>query len=250
MFDTTKDKQCSKGYKTRYIIYYNNSDTNVSITIPNNAIYVIFDGVKFNSNSIFNDKRFLQAVKFINNAQYTSISTNNMFRNCNSLQSITNLDTSKVTNMSSMFYGCTSLRNITNLDTSRVTNMSDMFRDCHSLQSVTKLNTSNVTNMFYMFYDCNSLRIVKELDMNKVTNASSMFSMCYLLINIDITNIATSLSLSSCTNLNHQMLIKILNALVDLTGVTSQKLTTGNNIDKLTDEDKAIIIEKNWTLVK
>jgi len=272
MFDTTKDKQCSKGYKTRYIIYYNNSDTNISIEIPKNAIYVIFSGVKFNT-SPFSSKTYLQAVKCINNTQYNNTSANSMFNGCYMLQNVINLDTSNVTKMEDMFNDCYSLQNVMNLDTSNVTSMNSMFRGCYTLKNVSKLDTNNVINMGNMFNNCYTLQRIPNLDTNKVTNMSNMynnckslhnitnldtssatnvntiFANCYALINIDnISNISISLTVSS-SRLNHKTLVKILNALVDLTETTSQKLTLNStNLAKLTDEEKAIAIEKNWTL--
>ena len=106
-----------------------------------------------------------------------------MFFGCESLQNIdlTGLDTSNVTNMLSMFYGCASLKNIdlTELDTSKVTNMSGMFFGCESLQNIdlTGLDTSNVTNMSRMFYGCDSLQNINltGLDTSNVTDMRSMF---------------------------------------------------------------------------
>lgn len=74
-----------------------------------------------------------------------------------------NLDTSKVTNMSEMFSGLTSLTNLTlgpRFDTSKVTNMSNMFNDCSALKTITvasDFNTESVVSSTYMFADCTSL---------------------------------------------------------------------------------------------
>ena len=62
-----------------------------------------------------------------------------------------------VTNMSSMFRDCNSLTSIPQLDTSKATDMSSMFSGCNSLTSIPQLDTSNVTNMSYMFSNCNLL---------------------------------------------------------------------------------------------
>ena len=200
-FDTTQDKVCNKGYKTRYIIYYRNSDFGSNITLPNNVIYVIFSGVKFSS-TCFSSKRFLQAIKFVNDTKFTSINMTNMFSNCYELKQIPNMDTSNVTSMSSMFLSCSNLKNILNLN------------------------------------------------MNKVTNANNMLANFNKLINIqNIYNIKVNISFSNSSYLNHSTLLRILNALVDLTDQTTQTLTLGStNLAKLTDEEKAIATNKNWTL--
>ena len=296
-FDKTKDKECSKGYKTRYIIYYNNSDFGSMLNLPDNAIYIIFSGVKFNS-GCFSNKYYLQAVKFINNTECTSTNTgawfnncynlrellnwntsnvtnmSNMFGNCHSLIEIPNLDTSNVTNMGSMFSGCYSLREVPSFDTSNVTNMNNMFNNCCSLRKVPNLNTSNVTNMGSMFSGCyslkkadfniiqkntatasifntcRSLKKILSIDLGNNINLSGMFSNCISLIDIQsISNIKVNISFSSCSYLNHSTLLRILNALVDLTDKTTQTLTLGStNLAKLTDEEKVIATNKNWTL--
>ena len=75
--------------------------------------------------------------------------------------SFDNLDTSKVTNMSSMFYQCKSLSSLDlrNFDTRNVTDMSEMFYMFNGNTALTKLdlssfNTSKVTTMMGMFQGC------------------------------------------------------------------------------------------------
>lgn len=47
IFDVTKDKVCNKGYKTRYVIGYTNSDNSIQIKVPINCISLVFDNIKF-----------------------------------------------------------------------------------------------------------------------------------------------------------------------------------------------------------
>lgn len=270
LFDTTQDKECSKGYKTRYIIYYSNASS-MNITLPNNVIYTIFSGVVYNAR-IFSSKKVLQAVKFIN-SNYTNTNADLMFNGCYLLQSVSGLNTEEVTNMRSMFSSCYSLRSIPTLNTSKVTNMSSMFSSCYSLKSITELNTSKVTDMSSMFSFCRSLQRISNLDTSEVTNMGSMFNSCSVLnianlnmskvsnasyifydcsslFNIkNIKNINTDIAINNSTYLNRTTLLKIINALVDLTGQTTKTLTLGSiNLAKLTDEEKAIATNKNWTL--
>lgn len=61
--------------------------------------------------------------------------------------------------------------------------------------------------------------------------------------------ISLSLSLSYNTLLDKNSIMSAINALKDLTGETSQTLTLGaTNLNKLTDEQKAIATAKNWIL--
>lgn len=248
LFDTTKDKACSKGYKTRYIIYYSNSESEISITLADNAIYTIFSGVIFDTTP-FANKEFLQCVKFVNNTRFTSTNMANFFNNCRSLRKIPNLDTSNVVNMSYMFNGCRLLEKIPHLNTSKVTNMTSMFASCYALQQILNLDTSAATNMNNMFNNCYSLQRVLNLDTTNVKSMLNILNNCYLLSDVSINKIISTLTFSSSNYLNHASLLIILNALVDLTGSTTQTLIfEANNLAKLTDEEKAIAREKNWTL--
>ena len=114
------------------------------------------------------------------------------------IEDLQNLNTSKVTDMSSMFEGCWSLTslNVSNFNTSAVTNMMDMFGDCSSLTSlnVSNFNTSAVTNMRDMFAGCTSLTElnVSNFNTSAVTNMSRMFFRCFGLTSLNLSNFNTS----------------------------------------------------------
>lgn len=225
LFDTTKDKVCGKGYKTRYIIYYSNSESEMNITLADNTIYAIFSGVIFDTTP-FSNKEFLQSVKFVNNTRFTSTNMASFFNNCRSLKKIpNNLDTSNVVSMSYTFNGCRLLEKIPNLNTSKVTNMTSMFASCCALQQIQNLDTSAATNMNNMFVNCYSLQRVINLDTSNVRSMINIFNNCYLLSDVSINKIISTLTFSSSNYLNHESLLRILNALVDLTNQTSQILT-------------------------
>jgi hypothetical protein len=58
-----------------------------------------------------------------------------------------------------------------------------------------------------------------------------------------------NLSISISTKYSVETLVAMFEALKDLTGQTAKTLTMGaTNLAKLTDEQKAIAINKNWTL--
>lgn len=96
------------------------------------------------------------------------------------IEGVSNLDVSEVTNMNSMFK-MTALKqlNLSNWDTSKVTTMNNMFGTVKTLKQLdlSKWNTSNVTDMGYMFYEATSLQQlnVSNWDTSKVTNMNSMF---------------------------------------------------------------------------
>ena len=180
-----------------------------------------------------------------------------MFDSCSSLQSIPQLDTSKVENMGTMFNGCTSLTSIPQLDTSNVTDMSSMFSGCSNLQSIPQLNTSSVTIMGSMFYGCTSLTSIPLLDCSSVTSTSSLFGYGNLNTLTDLGGFKdlkvswSSNFLDRVPNATVESLMNVINNLYDLTanGLSSQKLKFGTtNLNKLTDEQKAVATNKGWIL--
>ena len=118
---------------------------------------------------------------------YLNKDSSRMFSRMSNLTSlnISNLDTSKVTNMRSMFDGVSRLISLGlfNFDTSQVTNMNSMFYGMSSLTSLnlSNFNTSNVTDMSYMFAlsyeDRDKLEIYvnNDFDTSQLTSFSNMF---------------------------------------------------------------------------
>lgn len=101
-----------------------------------------------------------------------------------------------------------------------------------------------------MFQGSDKITTIPKLDVSNGTNLNDMFYQCLELTNFGgLLNVKTSYSLISCNKLSYDSLLNVLNGLADLTGSTSQKLTLGTtNLAKLTDEEKAIATNKNWTL--
>ncbi len=283
IFDTTKDKECSKRYKTRYIIGYFNSQSSTTMFFPANTLAIIIDGIKSGNNTCFQNKQYLQYVKFknlilpsaslnsmfihdvrlqkveglenisnMNNENF--ISYNSMFSDNTSLKKAPYLEISDDSTVISMFYGCVSLIDISNV------NMGENISNITSIISYTQVedfpfdfSSGTLTNVVQAFYMSPKLKKIGKLNLEKVTDtskASSIFGNCYSLEEIeDITNISVSLNFSNCNLLTRSTLLKILNGLVDLTGKSAQTLTLGaTNLAKLTDEEKAIATNKNWIL--
>ena len=100
---------------------------------------------------------------------------------------ISNLDTSKVTNMECMFLSCKYIPDISNWDTSNVRNMSSIFSNCGSLEllpDISKWNTKNVTNLGHFCSFCFSLKYLPDIsnwNTSNVKDMSSMFEMCWSL---------------------------------------------------------------------
>ena len=170
-------------------------------------------------------------------------------------------DTSNVTNMKAMFSGCYALTTVPLIDTSSVTNMYDIFYSCSSLTTIPALNTINVKNMNYMLGGCTSLASIPEFDASSVTDMSSYFGFSTMNNLRDVggwknlkCNWNDSNGLSKCPNLTHQSCINILNGLYDFTGngetpnYNQGKLKVHANFLTTVGEDISIGINKGWTI--
>ena len=172
-----------------------------------------------------------------------------MFYMCENLITIPSLDTSNVTDMSFMFLGCSSLTSIPMLNTSKVTNMGMMFQNCSKLTTIPLLDTSKATAMTSMFEECGNLTSIPQLDASNVKYMTYIFSECSNLTKISMLNIGADLDISSCTKMTREAILEVLGNLKDLTGAKNKKLTLGSTLlGQLTEEDKAIATNKNWTL--
>ena len=115
------------------------------------------------------------------------------FNNLTTIEGISNLNTSAVTDMSEMFAGNFSLQSLdlTSFDTQNVTNTGYMFSFCEKLETL-KLGFSlpKVTNMENMFYRCGSLKTIDMADVGgyDVTNTYGMFEGCKSLTTLHIDN--------------------------------------------------------------
>ena len=143
-------------------------------------------------------------------------------------------------------------------DFNNVTDLESMFQDCYLLTTIPLLNTSNVTDMSFMFYGCDALRSIPLLDCSNVKSAGSMFNSDFMSNHKYLTdlggfkNLKVGLSLTKSPNLTVQSLMNVINNLYDFVGngsTTTKTLTLGTtNLDKLTDEQKAVATDKGWQL--
>ncbi|MCV3739908.1 DUF5776 domain-containing protein [Lentilactobacillus hilgardii] len=165
------------------------------------------------------------------------------------INGLTNLDTSKVTNMGGMFSGLGGLTTIdvSHFDTSNVTRMDDMFAGCQGLKTidVSNFNTSNVTDMTRMFSSGGLTHIdVTNFDILNVGRMQDMFAGNEELTRLDLSSFDMkylsfySGMLSWCSNLSELILGKNTKAedfwLKDhptgtpIPNTNPQKYTTGN----------------------
>lgn len=235
-----------------------------------------------NMSQMFGGCSSLVTIPQLDTSNVTSM--NFMFYSCTKLTTIPSLDTSNVTDMGYMFYVCSTLNSIPLLDTSNVTDMSYMFGSCKSLTTIPLLDTSKVEDMGNMFDGCSSLESIPQLDTSNVVNMGTMFSGCSSLVSIPLldTSKVTSMqsvfgysSINTLTdlggfkdlkidwndnyglyrlpNLTHQSIMNVINNLYDFRGngdaTTTRTLKMNSNtMALLSNDDKAIAVNKGWTL--
>ena len=251
-WDTSKDKKCSLGYKTRYVIYYYSTEgmqvVNDVVNMNKGILYVVSKNIILRTyqGAGFTNNRTIEAIKMING-------------NLNWGGGFTQTGLKKIigSNKSglSSFANCKRLKtDLTEFDMSTSTNIANCFSYLYELTTIGEIDTSNITNFNATFRGDEHLQSIKKIDFNSATNYTNIFLGCNSLTNIsNILNIKlTGLSFNDCTLLNHDTLIRILNALYDYASegsTATYTLTLGaTNLAKLTDEEKAIATNKGWTL--
>lgn len=112
----------------------------------------------------------------------------------------------------------------------------------------TKVDVTILYNAAGAFYGCTKLKTIRKLIVTETTSYSNTFYQCSVLENIVIEGtIGKEINFGPCKNLTHDSLMSIINALKD--GVSSITCTLGTtNLEKLTDEEKAIATQKGWDL--
>ena len=205
-----------------------------------------------NTAFIFNSCEYLQSIPniFDSNIVNSNLSVNSnlvagsaafAFANAKSLTDISYLsgwDMSGVTNLAFAFKGCESLIDASPLaswDTSNVYSMQEMFTYCKNLTTVPLLDASSLCETAYnvTWYGC-----------------YDMFKGCSSLTNLGgLKNLKYDLDLSGSPLLTHESLMNVINNLADNVTGSIKTLTLGKtNLNKLTDEEKAIAINKGWSL--
>lgn len=183
-----------------------------------------------------------------------------LFNNCESLTSIdiSGWDTSNVQTMDSMFQYNPKLTDIKfNFRTPNLTNMHCMFDGCNSLISLdlSMFDVSKVTDMFAAFNACDSLEYlnISGWNMSGITNIDRLFDSTYSLSTLIMDGAIfpkkdLDIALHNSNNLTVESLLSVLNALPQLDGESYYVQLGSNNIAKLSDEQKAIAINKGWVL--
>ena len=141
-----------------------------------NIVSIDCSNIRSATSLSFQDCTSLTTLTNLNTSTVTNFS--NSFRNCTSLTTIPAIDTSSGTDFRFMFSGCTSLTTIPAIDTQNGIYFSDMFSLCSALTSVPALSTSNGTTFKSMFSGCTSLTAVPYMDTARGTSFEDFVRQC------------------------------------------------------------------------
>ena len=178
-------------------------------------------------------------------------SFNSFCRGLANLTVIPNFDFQKAEILYYAFAGCKSVVNAPEIDTSNVVNLSAIYLECISMVSINSLDTSKATDMTWAFMECYELISLPTLDFSNVKSATNTFYKCYKLSKVSFvqSSIKISISFAQSPLLNDESRQSIFDGLADLSGKNSQVLTLNKMLEeKITDEQKAYIVSKNWQL--
>lgn len=261
-WDINYDKNCSLGYKTRYVIWYFNIARTTN-KLPQCSLYVIikdFINMQINSgNRIFDDCGLVECIKFINSTINNGYIRFNACRKLKKLEGF--MKSSTLTTMNTDGYGGTYFldNNISFLqdwnDYSNLTSLNGFFRDMRGIDRINPQNfdTSQITNFNYCFANMYDLKYISSLDFLNATIVSNMFGNNAALTEIEeVSNIKISgINVGSSYAMRKETLLNFLNALYDYSTDTENKYTItlgSTNLAKLTDEELAIGQNKGWTI--
>ena len=202
------------------------------------------------------NENFVNFIKKMDTSQIEDFSYMFYYSNFTEL-SLDEWDMSNASDMSYMFSSSKfRVIDLSNCNINNVLKMSFVFYSALYLLEVdlTNCDTRNLTAINFAFNNCPALTTIKGiLNLIKTTNLSSAFGSSSgnapkLLEEVKIKNLnANGLNLSYCEKLSYDSLIYLINNLVETT--TSKTVSLGSvNLAKLTEEEKAIAKEKNWTL--
>lgn len=175
---------------------------------------------------------------------------------CSRIKELPELNLKNVLYADDMLSYCNNITTVT-LDFNLVENCSNMFYADTSLESVTFLNKMPcLENIKTCFFACSKLKNVYNLDISNIKTdyiySSSNSPLYNLFTSTIIENLTISgeiySSFSVPSTLTHDSLINIINALATVNDTKTLALFS-TNLEKLTDDEKAIAINKGWTLV-
>ena len=155
--------------------------------------------VSESANSLFEGSKSIVTAPKLLNVSESITSFNYLFKNCEKLVTIPEINLANATSIREMFKGCTALTVVPTFTngTSKVTNMNLLFDNCVSLSVIPELDTSSVTSASGMFNSCIALTTIPLLDFSSLTIMDQMFANCTALVSIPALNTSSVTSMNS-----------------------------------------------------
>lgn len=217
-WDTSKDKDDGRGFKTRWVIYYYTTDTTTDLFRQDDTKFgwaynpIAYLVLKINCSKATNFAYGQKRLEGICNDGYVIKGTSfkNFLYVCYILQKLPdNINTSESTDFDYFCYLCHNLSYLPdNLDTSKGTTFKYFLNNCFKIQKLPdNLDTSNGIYFNYFLAECTSLKALPEgLNTSKGTDFSYFLSGCDSLLwlpdGLDTSNgIYFSYFLSGCLDL-------------------------------------------------
>lgn len=187
------------------------------------------------------------AIKSISELNTSSLTNGvKLFDNCYSLQSLPDMTTSNFTNAMSMCSNCYNLVHTPLLDFSKCTSVAYAFGNCQNLAKANIIMPTVQTSVNGMFMNCSSLTELPAFDYRKINNSSGyaggLTNYCYNcsnLVSVDLGGIYTyaryghsfQTAFYNCTNLKT---FRGLNHIAVQTGYPASYISTFQNCYNLT----------------
>lgn len=232
-----------------------NSALSASFDCPNDVVFFPVIDASNMSRISFQGCTRLSYIPAFDSSQL--VSGYMMFQNCSSLYELTVGDFSGMSgSLNNMFEGCTNLTKLPEyLIFGNSPLMSNFFKNCKSIKHITHL-TMDCPDVNNMFNGCSSLISIPELNFANVTNINAFFGYSNITTLTDLGGFTGlkidwkgSGSLKVLPNLTAESLVNVFNTIADVNDLGGKALEIGTtNLNKLTDEQKAIATSKGWTL--
>ena len=162
------------------------------------------------------------------------------------------MNLSSGTNFHSAWYNCTALTEFPMINVSNGTDFSAAWWNCSNLTEFPALDMSNGTDFAQAWNGCTSLTTFPKLNLSKGTNFYEAWYNCPALTTLGgFGAIKESINLQHSTKLTAESIMNVITQAADLNslGITGKTMTFGGtNLNKLTDEQKAVATSKGWTL--
>lgn len=253
-WDVSKDKACSLGYKTRYVIYYYGlRDVYFNMNFNARSLYLIFENVQGVS-KIQVPFKGLSVLEYVEMRNASLLINEQTYYNCGALVKIPSFDVAEgsISVQQTFTRSNDKVIDLSRCVENRITTLNTAFSDSRA-QKVLLFSTGNVTNFFASFMNMSFLRCINGLNFASASEVRSLFSGCSNLREIgEVLNIGVSgINLKDCVLLNYETLLRFIDALYDYSEDRegTHMITFGStNLAKLTEEELAIGQNKGWTI--